>query len=483
MATHPAWALKHKKKGTELRNIRGHYYLYEVTSKWDPALKRSKKITGRMLGKITKEDGFVESDKERLRKQSLKVENLKVKEFGISNYIEKQLPLYTKLLKKHFPTHWKTLIGLVYGRLVYQAPLKNMSFHFHHSYLSELHDGVDLSAKTLSKTLNEIGYQREKITDFFKEFNADNDCILIDGTDLCSDSKKIDLCEHSKSKNGVYRPLINTMFVYSVAQQLPLYYRLLPGKIKDVKAFSLCLKESGIHDATIIADKGFYSKKNIDELDKEKLQYIIPLRRDNALIDYAALNLNDKKSFDGYFEFEKRFIWYRIFELKKEKKKVVVFLDEELKTNEEKDYLLRITNEIENYSIEEFYEKQKSFGTIAMYTNKHKTASEIYVDYKSRGAIEGMIDTMKNVLDADKSYMQNEQTLEGWMFVNYIALHWYYSIYKLLSQHDLNKKYSPTDFLQMLKEIRKVNIQNKWYNAEVIKRTTDMMEKIGLPIT
>ena len=79
--------------------------------------------------------------------------------------------------------------------------------------------------------------------------------------------------------------------------------------------------------------------------------------------------------------------------------------------------------------------------------------------------------------------MQNEQTLEGWMFVNYIALHWYYSIYKLLSQHDLNKKYSPADFLQMLKEIRKVNIQNKWYNAEVIKRTTDLMEKIGLPIT
>lgn len=483
MATHPAWALKHKKKGTELRNIRGHYYLYEVTSKWDSELKRSKKITGRMLGKITKEDGFVESEKERLRKQSLKVENLKVKEFGISNYIEIYLCNYTKLLKKHFPDHWKTLIGLAYGRLVFQSPLKNMNFHFHHSFLSEIYGAVDLSAKTLSKTLNEIGYQRERITDFFKEFKADNDCILFDGSDLCSESKKIDLCEFSKSKNGVYRPLINTMFVYSVAQQLPLYYRLLPGKIKDVKAFSLCLKESGIHDATIIADKGFYSRKNIAELDKENLQYIIPLRRDNALIDYTALNLNDKKSFDGYFEFEKRFIWYRIFDIKEEDKEVIVFLDEELKTNEEKDYLLRITNKIETYSIETFYEKQKTFGTIGVYTNKNKTASEIYVFYKLRGSIEGMIDTMKNVVDADKSYMQNEQTLEGWMFVNYIALHWYYNIYKLLSKHDLNKKYSPADFLQMLKEIRKVNIQNKWYNAEVIKRTTDLMEKIGLPIT
>lgn len=483
MTIHPSWALEHKKKGTELRNIRGHYYLYEVSSKWDPELKRSKKITGRMLGKITKEEGFVESDKERLRKQSLKVENLKVKEFGITNYIEKQLSNYTTLLKKHFPSQWQTLLGLAYGRLVYQSPLKNMSFHFHHSYLSELYSGTDLSAKTLSKTLNEIGYQREKISNFFKEFKADNDCILIDGSDLCSNSKKIDLCELSKSKKGVYRPLINTMFVYSVGLQLPLYYRLIPGKIKDVKAFSLCLKESEISNATIIADKGFYSKKNIDELDKEKLKYIIPLRRDSSLIEYESLNLNDKKSFDGFFEFEKRFIWYKIFELKKDNKKVVMFLDEELKTNEEKDYLLRITNKIENYKIEAFYEKQKSFGTIAMFTNVDKSASEIYVDYKSRGAIEGMIDAMKNVLDADKSYMQNEQTLEGWMFVNYIALHWYYSIYKLLVKNELNKKYSPTDFLLMLKEIRKVNIQNKWYNAEVIKRTSDLMSKIMLPIT
>jgi len=64
---HPQWALKHKKKGTELRHLGGHYYLYEVTSKWNPEKKRSQKITGKLLGKITKENGFIESDKARLR--------------------------------------------------------------------------------------------------------------------------------------------------------------------------------------------------------------------------------------------------------------------------------------------------------------------------------------------------------------------------------------------------------------------------------
>ena len=35
---HPEWALACKRKGTELRLLKGKYYLYEVTSKWNPLL-------------------------------------------------------------------------------------------------------------------------------------------------------------------------------------------------------------------------------------------------------------------------------------------------------------------------------------------------------------------------------------------------------------------------------------------------------------
>jgi predicted transposase YbfD/YdcC len=56
---HPEWALKHKTKGTELRCIRGKYYLYRITSKWDKELKRAKKITLGHIGTITEEHGLV----------------------------------------------------------------------------------------------------------------------------------------------------------------------------------------------------------------------------------------------------------------------------------------------------------------------------------------------------------------------------------------------------------------------------------------
>jgi hypothetical protein len=38
---HPQWVLKHKKTGTEIRVINGHYYLYAISSKWDSTKKTS----------------------------------------------------------------------------------------------------------------------------------------------------------------------------------------------------------------------------------------------------------------------------------------------------------------------------------------------------------------------------------------------------------------------------------------------------------
>lgn len=60
---HPEWALKHKQKGTELRNIRGKYYLYRITSKWDPEKKVTRKITLGQIGVITEEHGLVPTGK------------------------------------------------------------------------------------------------------------------------------------------------------------------------------------------------------------------------------------------------------------------------------------------------------------------------------------------------------------------------------------------------------------------------------------
>ena len=129
---------------------------------------------------------------------------------------------------------------------------------------------------------------------------------MFDGTDIFSSSEEMELPRFSKSKFGTYDDMINLMSIFSVKLQMPVYYRLLPGNIKDVSAFKTCLKESGVKNATVIIDKGFASMSNIEALEKEELKFIIPLPRNSSLIDYETIKSGDRRLFDGYFKYEGR---------------------------------------------------------------------------------------------------------------------------------------------------------------------------------
>lgn len=62
---HPDWVLKHKAPKTEIRLIRGQYYLYNVTSIWCAEKKRSQKKTLGQVGVITQEYGLIPTGKSR----------------------------------------------------------------------------------------------------------------------------------------------------------------------------------------------------------------------------------------------------------------------------------------------------------------------------------------------------------------------------------------------------------------------------------
>lgn len=73
------------------------------------------------------------------------------------------------------------------------------------------------------------------------------------------------------------------------------------------------------------------------------MQYIIPLKRNNQLIDFDPLKqLNFKKEIKNFFIYQDRIIWN--YQYEKDGKKLVVFLDEKLRVEEEarlpqKDYI------------------------------------------------------------------------------------------------------------------------------------------------
>jgi hypothetical protein len=54
----------------------------------------------------------------------------------------------------------------------------------------------------------------------------------------------------------------------------------------------------------------FSPEENMSALKAEQLEYIIPVKRDNSLLDYSGIKGNTFKGKGNYFQHEKRFIWY-----------------------------------------------------------------------------------------------------------------------------------------------------------------------------
>jgi hypothetical protein len=481
---HPEWAVKHRKEGTELRLIKGKYYLYSYKTVYDKNKKRPKKISGPILGSITEKEGFIPSGKralEHVAASRRSIEVIRCKEFGVASLITSALSEYGKGLQKFFGDDWKLIIAIAYCRFIYRCPLKSIPFRLESSYLPELLELDHFNDKQASGTLNRIGGQPDKMLQYMKSFIGTGDHILMDATNVLSQSQHISLAKKGYSNPLTFDTQFNLMYIYSAKSRMPVYYKLLPGNIREVKAFKNCLLEVGLEKAIVIADKGFYSEANVALLTEGALQFILPLRRDNALIDYAPIKTNTFKKGNNYFLHEKRAVWYNKQELENGLS-LHLFLDEPLRVKEENDYLVRINTHPESYCVKKYLEKKDHFGTIALLTNLKSTEQDAYQTYKSRMLIEIMFDGMKNVLDADHTYMQDEQTLKGWMFINHITLQWYQHLYMELKAKDLLKQISVNDYIQLLTDVQKVWIDGTWYLNEFTNNTKKLIKKLKINI-
>lgn len=473
---YPEWVEKHRRKGTNISCIKGKYYLYECTSKYNPEKKRSQKITTKYLGRIT-EEGLIPPKK----KKCVDIDNVSVKEYGASEAVSQLGENVYQTLKKHFPDEADKLFAMAVLRLIEHCPFKRISEAYTNSYLSEKFGGMAFSSGSISNFLKDFGKKREKIVEFLKEFIGSSEYVLFDGTNIISNSAQMNINRLGYNSHRQYDPQINLMMAFSADVHSPGYYRIVPGNVRDVTAFKQSVIESGITNMTVIADKGFGSEDNFSMLEEHDLKYIVPLRRNNNMINRDKLKTGNKNDFDGYFLYKERVIWYYSYKVKN--RTVIVYLDNDLRNQEEKDYALRIAKKLEGFSDDGLMNKQYDFGTIALCTNISDTPEKIYGLYKTRGEIETGFDFLKNLLEQDKTYLQSEYSVEAWAFINHISLMLIYSVYNRLREAGILKKYSVSDFIQFLKYIRMVKINNAWFVSEITAKTKALLDDVNLSIT
>lgn len=490
---HPEWAVKFRRPGTELRCINGRYCLYECRCVYDKETKRRRKITGKYLGSITEQGGFKPSKKRLLEAEVEKLRSGEappapqpkvgeVKEYGLSWLIGGCMKGITDRLKEDFPNDCGRIMAMAYSRLRCQSPMRDVQSDFSDSFLSTQTGTAGLLPSQLSGFLHELGGRRGDIVRYMDYFCSGSSNIIFDGTDLLSASRLMGLPQLAKTKTGAFEKAVSLMMVYSLDMRLPAYYRLLPGNIKDVKALKICMSESGASSAIAIMDKAFPSKDNLDFLENEGIKYVAALRRSAKGLDYSAFDSRANSGLDGHFSYHGRVLWHK--ETHIGSRRVVMYLDEEHRIEESRDYISRVdSGRYDDYTIGGYHAKACQFGTIALVSNTGKTPQQLYELYKTRCEVEQAIDVFKTNLDADSSHMQSEQSLEAYTFINFIALQMYYTIREKLRQSEKLSKYSPMQMVKLLSRIRVVYLNGQWTRAEMTKKQTDLLAEIGWNIT
>jgi transposase len=443
-----------------------------VSSKWNKEKGRAQKKTEAYLGRIT-EEGLIPKGIKPPKEKMV----ITVKEYGATGaVIGLGEDLLVKLRDK-FGKNGEVVFAIAASRLIEQCPFKRTENQYINSYISEILPDLKLSPKDISLFLRDFGRKRSEMVEFMQGFIGEDANILFDGTAIVSNSENMAVNRIGYNAHGDFSPQFNLMYAFSADDAQPVYYRVISGNVRDVTALSLTLKESGMKNGIIVADKGFASETNFNDIESAKIKYVIPLKRNSTEIDYTAFKNSDKSTFGGHFMFKGRPIWYV------RNGNIYSFLDPDLKANEEREYLSAVERGTEGYTIAKFHQKQHEFGSIALKSNAGKNEKETFLLYKQRREIEQSFDFLKNLLEQDKTYMQSETSLEAWAFINHIALLLCYKIYSLLKSKDLISQYSIADFIALLKYICKIKIGGIWKTSEITKKTAALISKLNLHIT
>jgi hypothetical protein len=79
--------------------------------------------------------------------------------------------------------------------------------------------------------------------------------------------------------------------------------------------------------------------------------------------------------------------------------------------------------------------------------------------------------------------MRDDDALEGWMFINHLALLVHHKIYALLKQNDLIKKYSVRDFIEYMADVKKIKINDEWLGEPIVAEQKKLLNKLKIHIT
>jgi transposase len=438
------------------------YYVYHSTNRYDKEIKKGRKVS-KYLGKLDKEKGFIPKGQ---NKHVAGPRN--ITEYGNSMLLHEMLKDIKPLLKEGFPDHWGEICALAMVGVSGNVPLKRAKDAWEKLYNAD-NINPTLNPKNLSNVLRDVGVNRAGQNAVFKELTDMSNQLVYDLSSVFSRSMSISQAEKGYNKEKIQLPQINLALLCSADTGLPTMIRSLPGSVKDIKTLYHTINELDIGGKILVLDRGFFSEGTIKFLGGKENSYVLPAKRNSRYYD-THIHLNEYFSYHG-----------RLIKCGKRKCNdfyLYLFEDQDLRLEEQKTLFRKLDeHEIEK---EKFNIGMKKAGKILIVSDMDVEKLEMYLLYKKREVVEKMFDTYKTVLNADKLYLQDDESVFGHVFIAFLSLYIHCKLEQLLKKAELNHKFTPIDLLFKYSKVYHLEMRGRGMITEVPKKVWDLDEALGL---
>lgn len=524
----------------------GITYVYQSVAYWDKEKKQSRShrtLIGRLdteTGEIKPTDGRGKHRKKDASSQMIISKPGPVPSrhtarlfFGATYLFDKigEVTGITADLKQCFPHRYKQILSVAYYLILEDRnPLSRFvkwaQLH-RHPYMQPI------SSQRSSDLFMSI--REEDKAKFFRlqaRHHIEKEFWAYDTTSISSYSEHLKLVKFGKNKDYDPLPQLNLVLLFGVESGLPFYYRKLAGNIPDVKTITELLQEMdslGYQKIRLLMDRGFYSADNINELYKNHHKFIIGA---STSLSYAkqciqqhgeqmrtwnhynesyqvyvysetiAWAYRQKRPYKGDTVTSNRRMYLHLYynpekavEDEKNFNRFLSKLEAELRSGKRvpghetaysKYFTVRKTpvRGIAIHPIPEAMSKAKQgYGYFMLLSNVVKDPIEALELYRNRDLIEKAMGDIKERLNCRRTLVSSEQSLEGKLFVSFVALIFLSFIKRKMQQENLFKKYTLQGLLDELDTIEcYVEPGKAVIVGAVLSKQAEIFTKMGIPV-
>jgi transposase len=461
-------------------------YLAEVENKW---------INGKVVQKHIRYVGKSPSKKN----IHLKLDNIeikKVKSFGdlfVINQIAQELNLNNIL-----GDYSKEILSLTYSHIIDPQPIYKIENWFNRTDLNKILDLNNISEKQLHSALESISEDeiiKKIIKHLRKEFSKylSNNVLIYDLTDTYFTTTKNDFGKKKRGKDGKYASLIQLGLVVDKNEGFPLTYKMYNGNIADrstIDDILIDLEEFKFKEICLVLDRGFFSIKNIEQINKAKHKVILGISSNPKLKKLAKENKKEIISLKNRVKLNKTTFYvekipyqfgevngnlFLVFNNKKEVKEREELYD---KLDEMKELLLENkkipdkmqpfflkSNEIDQKYLNEYL---ASIGFSYIFSTKDLSSTELVKTYFDKDIVEKSFRTIKGVLNLRPIKFWLKRKVKAHLLICYIS----YAILSLLKYKLKSLNMTPSYVLDKLKTAYKVDLIDNKENISTQKIIT-----------